>query len=171
MDRENVGYLLFKEAITAYQRNVPLADDFYQRSADLMLKNIDTYRCRPMPTPPNEVQEIHKETMGKRDVKVSDDFWRQGHIWAWLEARNRIVGANRGSYGLLCGLMSKPFLSVIDRERVGKMILEFKSFFEEECKRADYKPYIPPSEMEETEPIETTEEALNIADIFGGEIV
>lgn len=164
------GYSLFREAIDAYKNGSKLTDDFHRRAADLMLSNLSEYRCRPLPTAPTVVQDLHQKRIGDKEYAVKDEFWRQGGVWGWLEQRDKIVAQNRGSYGLLLMLHDKPFLTLPEREKVLSMIKEFTSFFDEECKRADYTPLIPQEEQKQ-EPVVITDEIQEVADIFGGEVL
>ncbi len=165
------GYDLYKEGIQYLGSKNKPTEDFKRRLFDLFMENIDLYRCKPLPTPPQVVQELHAKQLGDKDYQVKDDFWRQGAVHGWLEARNAIVGQNRGNYGHLVEKCHSPFASTEQKNRISGMMKEFTTFFEDECKRCDYRPLLPTQDYVEIEKVDITQDILDIADIFGGEIV
>ena len=174
MAEVNRGYALYTEGIQFLGKGKVQTEDFKRRLFDLDMEYLSFYRCRQLPTPPQVVQDLHAKQMGDPDYQVKEDFWRQGVVWRWLEARELIVGQNRGYCGHLVEICQSPFASTEQKTKILGMIKEFTSFYEEECKRSGYKPIETPTMPEigeSEEKIDITQDILDVADIFGGDII
>ncbi len=166
----DLGFLLFQEAMINLKTGREPAEDFPRRSLDFTIKNLSNYRCRLMPSPPQEVEAYHQETVTKREQLDRDGFWRNSaQAAAWLRDCDKVSGRNRGNYGLLQEAFSSPCATQGEKQAIRKMMVEYTDFLKKECERAGYRPLLKEEPREGGEVI-LDQDALDAVSLFEGEI-
>lgn len=75
--------------------------EFNKEVAYWAKSNITELRCRPMPTPPDDVIVYARKKIQDNTYKLADDFWRRKDIYVWFEQISKWRAENKSDYDWL----------------------------------------------------------------------